>query len=56
MFVPHVVAGRSQSWDSTLAGPSRDVINWYFTEVPKVTDEVDVAEPENLAAAGPGGH
>jgi hypothetical protein len=27
------------------------VIHWYFREVPKLTDEVGVAEAEKLAAA-----
>src|SRR4029450_8966502 len=30
----------------------QEVIYWYFTEVPKLTDEVGVAEAEKLAAAG----
>jgi nicotinamidase-related amidase len=39
-----------------LAGPAHDVISWYFTEVPKLTDEVGVAEAEaeKLAAAAHG--
>ena len=37
---------------SPLAGPAREVIYWYFTEVPKLTDEVGVAEAEKLAAQG----
>jgi hypothetical protein len=28
------------------------LIDWYFTEVPKLTDEVGVAEAEKLAAQG----
>jgi hypothetical protein len=28
----------------------------YFNEVPKLTDEVGVAEVEKLAASGQGGH
>jgi hypothetical protein len=39
-----------------LAGPALEVIHWYFTEVPKLTDEVGVAEAEKLAAAGQGAH
>jgi hypothetical protein len=27
-------------------------MNWYFTEIPKLTDEVGVAEAEKLAATG----
>ena len=31
--------------------PALDVIYWYFSEVPKLTDQVGVAEAEKLAAA-----
>lgn len=40
-----------RDWASPLAGPARDVIYWYFTEVSKLTDEVGVAEAEKKAAA-----
>jgi hypothetical protein len=32
----------SASWTSPLADRAREVINWYFAEVPKVTNEVGV--------------
>ena len=41
-----------RDWASPLAGPARDVIYWYFTEVGKLTDAVGVAEAEKLAAQG----
>ncbi len=41
-----------RDWASPLAGPARDVIYWYFTEVGRLTDEVGVAEAEKLAAQG----
>src|SRR5271155_2009154 len=40
-----------RDWASPLAGPAREVIYWYFTEVTKLTDEVGVAEGEKKAAA-----
>jgi nicotinamidase-related amidase len=40
-----------RDWATPAAGPARDVIYWYFTEVPKVTDAVGVAEAEKQAAA-----
>jgi nicotinamidase-related amidase len=40
-----------RDWASPLAGPAREVIYWYFTEVTKLTDEVGVAEAEEKAAA-----
>jgi NAD(P)H-dependent FMN reductase len=43
-----------RDWATPLAGPARDVIYRYFTEVPKLTDEVGVAEAEKLAAAAHG--
>jgi nicotinamidase-related amidase len=46
-----VVTELFRDWASPLAGPARDVIYWYFTEVPKHTDQVGVAEAEKLAAA-----
>jgi nicotinamidase-related amidase len=46
-----VVTELFRDWASPLADAARDVIYWYFTEVPKLTDEVGVAEAEKLAAA-----
>jgi hypothetical protein len=40
-----------RDWASPVAGADQEVIYWYFTEVPKLTDEVGVAEAEKLAAA-----
>jgi nicotinamidase-related amidase len=40
-----------RDWASPVAGPARDVIYWYFTEVSKLTDKVGVAEAEQHAAA-----
>ena len=40
-----------RDWAAPLAGPAREVIYWYFTEVPKLTDGVGVAEAEKKAAA-----
>src|ERR1700761_1912157 len=47
-------AGNTQpfrDWASPAAAAARDVIYWYFTEVPKLTDLVGVAEAEKRAAA-----
>ena len=51
-----VVTELFRDWASPLAGPARDVIYWYFTEVPKHTDQVGVAEAEKLAASAQAGH
>jgi len=40
-----------RDWASPAAGAARDVIYWYFTEVPKHTTAVGVAEAEKQAAA-----
>jgi nicotinamidase-related amidase len=40
-----------RDWATPQAGPARDVIYWYFTEVPKLTPAVGVAEAEKQAAA-----
>ena len=45
-----VVTELFRDW-ATLAGPARDVIYWYFNEVPRHADQVGVAEAEKLAAA-----
>jgi nicotinamidase-related amidase len=47
-----VVTELFRDWATPQAGPANEVINWYFTEVPKLTDDVGVAEAEKLAAAG----
>jgi nicotinamidase-related amidase len=51
-----VVTELFRDWATPLAGPARDVIYWYFNEVPKHTDQVGVAEAEKLAAAPAGAH
>jgi nicotinamidase-related amidase len=40
-----------RDWATPQAGPARDVIYWYFREVPKRTPAVGVADAEKLAAA-----
>jgi nicotinamidase-related amidase len=40
-----------RDWAGPLAAPALDVIYWYFTEAPKRTDQVGVAEAEKRAAA-----
>jgi nicotinamidase-related amidase len=47
-----VVTELFRDWATPLAGPALEVIHWYFIEVPKLTDEVGVAEAEKLAAQG----
>jgi nicotinamidase-related amidase len=39
-----------RDWASPLRAPALDVIYWYFSEVPKHTDEVGVADAEKAAA------
>jgi nicotinamidase-related amidase len=51
-----VVTELFRDWAGPLAGPALDVIYWYFTEVPRLTDQVGVAEAEKTAAAKHGGH
>jgi nicotinamidase-related amidase len=46
-----VVTELFRDWASPLAEPARDVIYWYFGEVPKHSDAVGVAEAETQAAA-----
>ena len=41
-----------RDWATPAAGPARDVIYWYFNEVPKLTAAVGVADAEKQAAAG----
>src|SRR3984957_15750416 len=43
-----------RDWAGPLAAPALDVIYWYFTEVPKITDLVGVASAEKKAAAAHG--
>lgn len=40
-----------RDWATPQAGPAGGVIYWYFTEVPKLTSAVGVAEREKQAAA-----
>jgi nicotinamidase-related amidase len=51
-----VVTELFRDWAAPLADPARDVIYWYFSEVPKLTDGVGVAAAEKLAASAWGGH
>jgi nicotinamidase-related amidase len=51
-----VVTELFRDWASPLAGPARDVIYWYFKEIPQFTDLVGVAEAEKLADAAAGAH
>jgi hypothetical protein len=51
-----VVTETFRDWASPLAEPARDVIYWYFNEVPKHTEQVGVAEAEKRAAAAAGAH
>jgi nicotinamidase-related amidase len=46
-----VVTELFRDWAGPLAQPALDVIYWYFSEVPKLTDQVGVAEAEKRAAA-----
>jgi nicotinamidase-related amidase len=41
-----------RDWAGPLAQPALETIHWYFREVPRLTDEVGVADAEKLAAAG----
>jgi hypothetical protein len=49
-----VVTELFRDWASPQAGPANEVINWYFTEVSKLTDEVGVAEAELARARSSG--
>jgi hypothetical protein len=40
-----------RDWASPAAGPAGEVIYWYFTEAPKLTAAVGVADAEKQAAA-----
>jgi nicotinamidase-related amidase len=46
-----VVTELFRDWAGPLAQPALDVIYWYFTEVPKHTSEVGVADAEKRHAA-----
>ncbi|MDX6539415.1 MAG: hypothetical protein QOI71_1025 [Gaiellales bacterium] len=50
-----VVTELFRDWAGLLAQPALDVIYWYFRAVPKLTDDVGVAEAEKVAAAARGG-
>jgi nicotinamidase-related amidase len=40
-----------RDWAGPLAGPALETIYWYFREIPKLTDDVGVADAEKGAAA-----
>jgi len=40
-----------RDWGGPLAAPAIDTIYWYFREIPKLTDDVGVADAEKGAAA-----
>jgi hypothetical protein len=40
-----------RDWAGPLAAPAIDTIYWYFREIPKLTDDVGVADAEKAAAA-----
>jgi nicotinamidase-related amidase len=46
-----VVTELFRDWATPAAGPAGQVIYWYFTEVPKLTAAVGVADAEKQAAA-----
>jgi nicotinamidase-related amidase len=45
-----VVSELFRDWASPLAGPASDVIDWYSTEVSKLTDNEDIAIAEHVTA------
>jgi len=51
-----VVTELFRDWATPLAGPAREVIYWYFREVPQLTAAVGVAEAEKRAAQAQGAH
>jgi nicotinamidase-related amidase len=51
-----VVTELFRDWAGPLYEPALDTIYWYFSAVPKLTDEVGVAEAEKLAASARVGH
>ncbi len=40
-----------RDWAGPLREPAIDTIYWYFREIPKLTDDVGVADAEKAAAA-----
>src|SRR5579862_1474378 len=46
-----VVTELFRDWAGPLAGPAIETIYWYFREIPKLTDDVGVADAEKAAAA-----
>jgi hypothetical protein len=40
-----------RDWGTPPAAPALEVIHWYFTEIPRLTDAVGVADAEKQAAA-----
>jgi hypothetical protein len=40
-----------RDWAGPLREPAFDTIYWYFREIPKITDDVGVADAEKAAAA-----
>src|SRR5580658_3702282 len=46
-----VVTELFRDWAGPLAGSALEVIYWYFNEVPRLTDQVGVADAEKAAAA-----
>jgi nicotinamidase-related amidase len=51
-----VVTELFRDWAGPLYEPALDVIYWYFTEAPKHSDQVGVADAEKRAAAARGAH
>jgi nicotinamidase-related amidase len=51
-----VVTELFRDWGGPLYEPALDVIYWYFTEAPKHTDQVGIADAEKRAAAARGAH
>ena len=51
-----VVTELFRDWATPLRDPALGVIYWYFSEVPKLTDGVGVAEAEKAAATAWGAH
>jgi hypothetical protein len=41
-----VVCELFRDWAGPLGPKGQEITNWYFTEVPKVTDKVGIAEAE----------
>jgi hypothetical protein len=45
-----VVCELFRDWAGPLGPKGQEITNWYFTEVPKVTDKVGIAEAEAARA------